>query len=63
MIRQIVIEAESTDDSRWMFRLSIDATLIAKGVTPAQAHLLVGEILGALPKHAEMATFDADGSA
>jgi hypothetical protein len=62
MIRQIVIETEPPDDSQSMFRLSIDANLIAKGVTAAQAHFLVGEILGriALPKHAETATFDPD---
>jgi hypothetical protein len=59
MIRRIVIEVESPNDSiRGVFRLSIDATLIAKGVTAAQAHLLVGEILGALPNESEMVTFD-----
>ena len=52
MLRQIVIEAETPGDSRTMFRLRIDANLIAEDLTTAQAHLLVGEILGriALPK-------------
>ena len=45
MIRQIVIEAELPDDAQSMFRLSINANLIAKGVTAAQAHYLVGEVL------------------
>ena len=53
MIRQIMIEAERPDDAQSMFRLSIDANLIAKGVTVAQAHYLVGEVLGGfgLPRH------------
>jgi hypothetical protein len=52
MLRQIVIEAETPSDSRTMFRLRIDANLIAEDLTTAQAHLLVGEILEriALPK-------------
>jgi hypothetical protein len=52
MLRQIVIEAETPGDSRTMFRLRIDANLIAEDLTTAQAHLLVGEILEriALPK-------------
>jgi hypothetical protein len=31
-----------------MFRLTIDSTLIAKGVTAAEAYYLVGEVLGAV---------------
>jgi hypothetical protein len=64
-IRQIVIEAEPPDDAQSLFRLSIDANLIAKGVTAAQALSLVDEVLGriALPEHAETVTFDADGCA
>jgi hypothetical protein len=63
MIRQIVIEAEPADDSQPVFRLSINANLIARGVTAAQAYFLVGEVLGriAIPEHVEMLTFDADG--
>jgi hypothetical protein len=62
MIRQIVIEAEPPDDARSMFRLSIDATLIARGVTAAEAYFLVGEVLRRIGfrDHAETATFDAD---
>ena len=62
MIRQIMIEAERPDDAQSMFRLSIDANLIAKGVTVAQAHYLVGEVFGVvgLPRHPETATFDVD---
>ena len=63
MIRQIVIEAEPADNSQPVFRLSINANLIAKGVTVAQAYYLVGEVLGridAIPEHAEMLTFEAD---
>ena len=52
MLRQIVVEAETPGDLRTMFRLRIDANLIAEDLTTAQAHLLVGEILEriALPK-------------
>ena len=52
MLRQIVVEAETPGDSRTMFRMRIDANLIAEDLTTAQAHLLVGEILEriALPK-------------
>ena len=61
MIRQIV--AEPPDDAQSMFRLSIDANLIAKGVTVSQAYYLVGEVLGriGLPEHAETVMFDANG--
>ena len=52
MLRQIVIEAETPGDSRTMFRLRIDTSVIAEDLTTVQAHLLVGEILEriALPK-------------
>jgi hypothetical protein len=62
MIRRIVIEAEPPDDARSMFRLSVDATLIARSVTAAQAYFLLGEVLGrmAIPEHIEMLTFSAD---
>ena len=52
MLREIVVEAETIGDSRTMFRLRIDANVIAEGLTAAQAHLLVGEILDrfTLPK-------------
>jgi hypothetical protein len=63
MIRQIIIEAEQPDDWESMFRLSIDAHVIAKGVTAAEAHYLVGEVLGGVgfPQHPETARFDAAG--
>jgi len=63
MVQQIMIEAEPPGDTQPTFRLSIDANLIAKGVTVAQAYYLVGEVLGQfLPtKHAEPAMFDTDG--
>jgi len=65
MIRQIVIEAELPDDAQSMFRLSINANLIAKGVTAEQAYYLVGEILWRIgpPERAETVMFDADGDA
>ena len=63
MIRQIVIEAEPPDDAQSMFRLTINANLIAKGVTAEQAYYLVGEILRRIgpPERAEMVMFDANG--
>ena len=63
MVQQIVIEAEPPGGAQSMFRLLIDANLIAKGVTMAQAYYLVGEVLGrlGLPEHAESVAFDTDG--
>ena len=56
MLRQIVIEAETPGDSRTMFRLRMDASIIADGLTAVQAHVLVGEILErvALPKSSHL---------
>jgi hypothetical protein len=45
MMQQIVIDAETPDDSGTLFRLRIDANVIAEGMTKMQTHLLVGEIL------------------
>jgi hypothetical protein len=45
MVRRIVIEAEPPDDSRTVFRMCVDANLIGEGLTSAQVHMLVGEIL------------------
>ena len=61
MLRQIVVEAETIGDSRTMFRLRIDANIIAEGLTAAQAHLLVGEILDrvTLPKPDERVSVPA----
>jgi len=63
MIHQIVIEAEPPGDAKSMFRLSINANLIARGVTAAQAYYLVGEILRRIgfAEVAETVAFDADG--
>ena len=63
MIRQIVIEAEPPDAAQSMFRLIINANLIAKGVTAEQAYYLVGEILRRTgsPERAETVMFDANG--
>ena len=57
MVQQIVIEAETPGDSRTMFRLRIDARVIAEELTAVQAHILLGEILErvALPKASERA--------
>ena len=45
MVQRIVIEAEPPGGAQSMFRLLIDANLIAKGVTVTQAYYLVGEVL------------------
>jgi hypothetical protein len=64
MLRQIMIQAEPHDDAKSMFRLSIDAIVIAKGVTVGQACYLVSEILGRIgAADAETATLDADSIA
>ena len=64
MIRQIVIQAEPHDDAKSMFRLSIDALLIAKGVTVGKACYLVSEILGRIgAQDGETLTFEADDDA
>ena len=57
MVQQIVIEAETPGNSRTMFRLRIDASVIAEELTAVQAHILLGEILErvALPKASERA--------
>jgi hypothetical protein len=49
---RIAIELETPGDSRTMFRLLVDEKLIAEGMTAAQTHVLVGDILErlALPK-------------
>ena len=43
--KSIAVEAESPDDSATMFSLRIDDLIVGRGLTAAQAHLLVGEIL------------------
>lgn len=50
--KSIAVEAERPDDSATMFSLRIDDLIVGRGLTAAQAHLLVGEILErvALPR-------------
>lgn len=45
MPKSISVEAESPEDSATMFSLRIDDLIVGRGLTAAQAHLLVGEIL------------------
>jgi hypothetical protein len=42
---KIILETETADDFRAMFRLHIDDKPIGEGLTAVQAHLLVGDIL------------------
>jgi hypothetical protein len=42
---QIHVEAEAPGDSATLFRLRIDERIVGEGLTAAQTHLLVGEIL------------------
>ena len=62
MVKQITIELETPGDSRTMFRLGIDESLIGDDLTAAQAHVLIGEILEriTLPKWSEGATPGAE---
>ncbi len=64
MIRQILIEAEPQGDEK-SFRLSIDAVLVAKGVTVGQACYVVGEILQRIgvASEADTTKFDSFGDA
>jgi len=45
MISRILVELETPGDSRSMFRLMIDDKAVGEGLTAAQAHILVGEVL------------------
>jgi hypothetical protein len=42
---RIVIEPETPGDSRSFFRLLVGEKVIAEGLTAAQAHILIGDIL------------------
>jgi hypothetical protein len=42
---RIVIEPETPGDSRSLFRLLPGEKVIAEGLTAAQAHILIGDIL------------------
>jgi hypothetical protein len=61
MFRQIVIEAEPTDGTGSMFRLSTDAIIIAEDVTAIQATILVGEVLERIHLSNPGAIFDGNG--
>jgi hypothetical protein len=45
MVERLVIEMETPNDSRAMFRVRMDDLILGEGLTAAQAHLLVGEVL------------------
>jgi hypothetical protein len=45
MFERIVIEAETSGDSRILFRLQVDGHLIGKGLTVPQVQLLLREVL------------------
>jgi hypothetical protein len=42
---RIVIEPETSGDFRSLFRLSVGGKLVAEGMTAAQIHILVGDVL------------------
>jgi hypothetical protein len=42
---KVIIEAQSLGDSRSLFRLLIDGSVVGKDLTAVQLHLLIGEIL------------------
>jgi hypothetical protein len=42
---RIIIEPEQPGDSRALFRLLIGENVVAEGMTAAQIHILVGDIL------------------
>jgi hypothetical protein len=60
---RIVIEPETPGDSRSLFRLLVGEKVIAEGMTAAQAHILIGDILEkmTLPKKTAAAKEKAVG--
>lgn len=60
MIGSILVELETPGDSRTMFRLRIDDTVVADGLTAVQAHLLVGEVLDRITLPRRLATKAAE---
>jgi hypothetical protein len=42
---RIIIETESPNDSRTMFRVLVDERLVGQGLTAVQAELVIGEII------------------
>ena len=47
-VERIVLEAETPGDLRTMFRLRLDEKIVGEGLTAAQVHVLVGEVLDRL---------------
>ena len=45
MFERIVIEADTSDHSRSLFRLQVDGHLIREGLTVGQVQLLLREVL------------------
>lgn len=62
---RIVIEPETDGDSRSLFRLFVGEKLVAEGMTAAQTHLLVGDILEriALPNKPRKSNIQRSGRA
>jgi hypothetical protein len=42
---RIIIETETPDESRTMFRVLLDAKVVGQGLTAVQAQLVAGEII------------------
>jgi hypothetical protein len=42
---RIIIETETPDESRTMFRVHLDAKVVGEGLTAVQAQLVAGEII------------------
>jgi hypothetical protein len=42
---RIIIETETRDESRTMFRVLLDAKVVGEGLTAVQAQLVAGEII------------------
>ncbi len=60
MFERIVIEADTSNDSRSLFRLLVDGHLIGQGLTAAQVRLLLKEVLDRInPRRARTRTATA----
>jgi hypothetical protein len=44
---QLLLEAEDPKNSRSLFRVTLNGRVIARALTTAQAHLIVGDVLEA----------------
>ncbi|HWZ87981.1 MAG TPA: hypothetical protein VNW92_04005 [Polyangiaceae bacterium] len=49
MLREIVVEQETSDDFRTTFRLCADGNVIAENVTELETQFLVSEMLERIP--------------